>query len=147
MKVVNVMFALSDFNLETLLQIHEKCVRLTMINITFLRTYIFCKDLSFRVPNLMLNISLHHLQYQDKFATFCFCDSKSISLQLIETALQRLQRIAMWEFIYLFMETTELSGVRPIMLPPRWNHHIIEPNLLYLLTTEKYLSISKVWKV
>ena len=60
----------------------------------------------------MLNISLHHLQYQDKFATFCFCDSKSISLQLIETALQRLQRIAMWEFIYLFMETTELSGVR-----------------------------------
>ena len=46
---------------------------------------------------------------------FCFCDSKSISLQLIETALQR---IAMWEFIYLFMETTELSGVRPKMLPP-----------------------------
>ena len=60
-------------------------------------------------------ISLHHLQYQDKFAMFCFCDSKSISLQLIETALQRIE---MWEFIYLFMETTELSGVRPIMLPP-----------------------------
>ena len=115
MKVVNVMFALSDFNLETLLQIHEKCVGLTMINIAFIRTYIFCKDLSLRVPNLMLNISLHHLQYQDKFTTFCFCDSKSISLQLIETALQR---IAMWEFIYLFMETTKLSGVRPIMLPP-----------------------------
>ena len=119
-----------------------------MINTTFLRTYIFCKDLSFRVPNLMLNISLHHhLQYQDKFATFCFCDSKSISLQLIETALQR---IALWEFIYLFIETTELSGVRC----PAYNVAIqvessyqIEPNLLYLLTTEKYLSISKVWKV
>ena len=87
----------------------------------------------------MLNISLHHLQYQDKFAMFCFCDSKSISLQLIETALQRIE---MWEFIYLFMETTELSGVRS-----RWIHRIIEPNLLHLLTCKKYLSISKVWKV